>query len=687
MSETSRKHTNPESHKDSDDQLELIDAQGHVNPDAVAGDGTPDPDADGQLDLVDTQGNLNPDAVASTPASGETAKSQEIKAKAGDIEAALAVEGIPMEEAVKDPALFDEVLKSALGEKVFETLGDATKERLRTEKDLNKIIEDMRTKGHGDIINDDEAFVKQFTDIFAKAEVAAQAKALEAGVAGGEAAAGMPSDAADYDYDELEGEASTGSLTRRQRFLGNVRYYTSKPWIWLASRGDKYRDRYNAASPEEKAKMERKANIVGWLGAAAVGTVLYGAKATHLFGLMGGGAGHHTAGDELNPDGTKKGETPLDLAPNNEILKEYNNSDSSFYDFAHKQFRGDFGPGLQASPKDGNMPAGFEDWMSRNKHEPNGLANLISGLKLDGHGDTMADRNSLADLYDNNRDAHHKADVMVQEVLRDSNKFGMKIINLDSYNSTLMVDNNGDPVISVKNGLNLGGQAIEITNKQTGEVTYWRIDCGGYQQVWPIEHTAPAQSDYHPQGDGSSYNYESPAPVLRPVRPGNPGVPGTPGNPETPGNPGTPENPEVPGTPTVPEEGKDYSGGVDTAEGIDPSSNGFVGWTPDPAESGNGTNSPDLAPQVAPGTESAQQAQDAAPNTNPQVGTPETGAGTNRTAEDLNKLVQGGLDFLTQHQANSSAADMDKNMSGPGAVSDAISQAQAGMGADGRPKK
>ena len=186
MSETSRKHTNPESHKDSDDQLELIDAQGRINPEAATGDDTPNPDANEQLALVDIQGNLNPDAIASTPASSETAKLQEIKNKAGTIEAALAIDGIPMEEAVKDPELFNEVLKSALGEKVFATLGDNTKERLRTEKDLNKIIEDMRTKGHGNIIDDDEAFVKRFTDIFAKAEVAAQAKALEAGVAGGE---------------------------------------------------------------------------------------------------------------------------------------------------------------------------------------------------------------------------------------------------------------------------------------------------------------------------------------------------------------------------------------------------------------------------------------------------------------------------------------------------------------------
>jgi|GEM_PF-4811165 len=89
----------------------------------------------------------------------------------------------------------------------------------------------------------------------------------------------------DQDSDDIELPKS-----RWKRMLNFGRYYYSKPWIWMASRSDKYRDRYEAASPEERAKMERKANIFGTIGAVAVGVALYGMKSTHMFGLMGGGS-------------------------------------------------------------------------------------------------------------------------------------------------------------------------------------------------------------------------------------------------------------------------------------------------------------------------------------------------------------------------------------------------------------
>lgn len=173
---------------------------------------------------------------------------------------------------------------------------------------------------------------------------------------------------------------------------------------------------------------------------------------------------------------------------NDTLLTTYSNGDVSFYDYANKDFRGDFGPMVQASPEDGIYGIGFADWMGRNKHEPNGLANLVSGLKLDGHSDSLTDRNSLADIFDNDRTAQARADLMVQAELKNTDKFTIETIDIDfRYDTTYMVDANGDPVIATQLNVDHGGTAFMITNKQTGEVTYWRKDCGAYQQIWPIK--------------------------------------------------------------------------------------------------------------------------------------------------------------------------------------------------------
>ena len=189
-----------------------------------------------------------------------------------------------------------------------------------------------------------------------------------------------------------------------------------------------------------------------------------------------------------------------------------------------------------------------------------------------------------------------------------------------------------------------------------------------------------------PQGGGS---YEATPAGYTPEQPQGGGH-YTPETPITPTTPQTPETPTTPTTPTTPEtpetpEGKNYDGGVDTAPGIDPSQNGFVGWTPDPAENGNGTGSPNVNGSTAPGAESGGQAGGASQNTSPQVQTQEAGAGTSRTGEDTAAQEQAANAAAQQQQANQQAAQTEQQMSQPGAVDQGVRDAQAGIGANGRP--
>lgn len=334
----------------------------------------------------------------------------------------------------------------------------------------------------------------------------------------------MPKDAADaaYDYDTVDAEAQVAGEVAPLREGAAERLgftWTKGAGLFIngvlfaASRSERMQQRMAVMSEAERDQyIKKRARIakVATYTVAAAATVWTFKSAGNYFSLFGGastGANHMApgtfhAGDNKGADhnytladSEKPDLTDFDKA----ILNHYNNSDASFYDFAHKQFRGDFGPSLRPLSTDGTMPAGFNDWMLRNQHEPHGLANLVSGLKLDGHGDSMADRNALGNVYEHDKIAQVKADIMVQNELRDPNKYSLKTIDLKSYNSTYMVDANGNPVISMKNNLHLGGHAIAITNKTTGETTYWRTECGGYQQVWPVEEAPVRPAPATPQ--------------------------------------------------------------------------------------------------------------------------------------------------------------------------------------------
>lgn len=151
------------------------------------------------------------------------------------------------------------------------------------------------------------------------------------------------------------------------------------------------------------------------------------------------------------------------------------------------------------------------------------------------------------------------------------------------------------------------------------------------------------------------------------------------------GGGGTPPEypPEHP--PENPPEVKDYSGGVDTAPGIDPSTVVFRGWTPDPEVAGNGTNSPNLSAATQPGSETGGRADGAAANTDRQVDRAEDGAGENRTEADKEAKKAAEKEAKKQAEADKKAAEREAKMSDKKNEDAAVKRAQAGMDSNGRP--
>lgn len=365
-------------------------------------------------------------------------------------------------------------------------------------------------------------------------------------------------DATGFNYETLQQESDFANDVRVLRNASLAERVSGAPMLAVAKlqsvfeerRTNRLQEKLQGKTAEEQrvfleaddAKREKRMKAGRWMLAAGLTFWTFKSGIDHtIFPMMfggGHGGGAATAMDLLTSTDQKgrnynvdlmDKETPLAPAPDNShdtnpfqeaLLKQYNNSDASFYDFGHKEHRGDFGPGVQASAKDGTMPAGFGDWMARNRHEPNGLANLVSGLKLDGHGDSMTDRNNLANVYDNDKIAQIKADILVQDQLRDPAKFSVETIKIDfPYKTTYMVDANGDPVIAMQGYTDHGGEAFKIINKQTGEATYWRKNCGAYQQIWPVERAAQPvyHSTYAPQPARQAVVQHAPSRPAAPV--------------------------------------------------------------------------------------------------------------------------------------------------------------------------
>lgn len=541
----------------------------------------------------------------------------------------------------------------------------------------------------------------------------------------------IPVDTELYNINDLENDASTlglrdkvmskFGLIKGAGFGGNVLLAATQ----LAGRREekqaKRQAKIDRMNPSEREAYLRRNRAIVTLSTIAIG-VAYGLMRSRGM-LVGESNAHSTTADIALAVAEHSNSTSADLYD----INSYNNSDSSFYDFANKEHRGDFGPSVLADAdpaKDtvnGNYNPGFADWMSRHKHEPNGLANLRVGLGLEGDDTSFARRNEVADMLNGDMNALRDADKSLVEALNDPDQFTVETISIDQpYTTTYMTDANGDPIIGVEQHVDYGGEAFKITNVATGEVTFWRKGCGADQQIW-LEAVAPAQ-EQAPAGGGtapraeyawapSTSRVEAQPTEQAPVGDGDPVAPATPATPAT---PHVPVQPVTPTTPTIPGGGggttpggggpipgggdttpggetydptKIYTGGTETAEGIDPSLNGFVEDTQDPLEADNGTGSGNQNADTVPNAEAAGvTASDAEANTLPQVDTPETGAGTNRTQTDLAERQQQAKAEAEQAAANAKARNAEAAASASGATDRNVANEQAGMDANGRPR-
>jgi hypothetical protein len=134
----------------------------------------------------------------------------------------------------------------------------------------------------------------------------------------------------------------------------------------------------------------------------------------------------------------------------------------------------------------------------------------------------------------------------------------------------------------------------------------------------PVEQETPPPEEPTPDEPEP----ETPDEPDEPENPEEPENPDEPDEPEEPEEPDEPEEPVEPDEPDKPEydDKKDYDGGVDTAPGIIPDNNMYdpeKDDTPNPSESGNGTESPNIDPinnpdQRVSDSPEADAAQDAA---------------------------------------------------------------------------
>ena len=296
---------------------------------------------------------------------------------------------------------------------------------------------------------------------------------------------------------------------------------------------------------EKKEKWTKRAL---YLGAGAASLYYLGSRG-HVLNYAGSGLswvndhtfhfGSHEGGSPIDANDGKGGDDKkgagsfrvADEAASGNIMK-YHNTDAQFFDFAHKQHHGDMGPSLIANTdhaKDtvnGVYLPGYADWMERNKSNPTGLANLVSGLKLDGHGDTFTDRNQLANTLHGDPNAQMKYDERIQNALKDPKQFKVEEFKITTpYRTTYGYEVNGREMIGNEEHVDYGGTAFKITDSK-GVTTYWRKDCGGYQQIWLEPRPAPVQVQQQ-QYVQPTYNYVAPqqsthTETVRTVTPGKP---------------------------------------------------------------------------------------------------------------------------------------------------------------------
>ena len=310
---------------------------------------------------------------AETPKSHET-EDTDIENDAKNLEEKVGIAGIPMEEAIKNPELFEKVLKNALGETVFSVLSDTMIERLRTEKDLNAQIEEMNGKSRGAKIDGDPKFIERFTGIFNSAEARAAAAAVNAKGANPEAPA-----AADEEEDEEDDTdpASVGRVGIGARLMAFNMNRQNKKEEKRAKRRQDLKEKHPDWSDEQIEKRLDRGDKIRFvskvaMGAAAVVAAGMAVKYGADHGLFGGGSGSGVKDQapNLNPNN-----------PNTDPTQHNLNDYFNVHPDKALHHANDFWPGSEALAR-GDKEGALKDLEQMFRSNPNTTAMWASKVNL-----------------------------------------------------------------------------------------------------------------------------------------------------------------------------------------------------------------------------------------------------------------------------------------------------------------
>lgn len=483
-----------------------------------------------------------------------------------------------------------------------------------------------------------------------------------------------------------QGSVRLGILGRARLALGAPGRAIWKGYSKFFDMAAKRSDRYNGMTSEEQDKLKKRVGLLSTLGALTIGAIAYGMKADSLVHTLGGGGGSGAANPtEDVPTNRVRGAEEYPTFAHDRRVAEFAFNPNDPLDPMNNPARHEynFGAALNLESAD----AARNDLLEGLKHNPTQLAAAMGTFGLIPND--QASIENIADLMRNdpevmmtNYDRVHEAASNVPVTLTAE--------QTATYGTYSAIGGNGNTVLTYQTATDT--QPFLVFHTAGGEV------CFGGECRQPVYLSGPAET-VAPVVSSGVGNGEPTTSTLVGTRPHQPGIgngpapqpnqPVQPNNPNNP-NPNNPNpqepnpqgpNPQEPNpnnpNPEQPHEEKDYTGGVGTAEGIDPAQNGFVENTEDPLITGNGTDSPNLVPGVLGGDQSVTPDDSAQPNVDPQLPNVQPGANS-------------GWEPNTAGQADQSAADqggqaMDGHMTQPGAVDNAVDDAIAGMGSDGRP--
>ena len=312
---------------------------------------------------------------AEAPESPEAAENAEVKKDAKELEEKIAIAGIPMEEAIKDPELFKKVVVNALGATVSAGLSPEMIERLRTEKELNECIERMNKNGRGTEIEREQANIELFQGIFNRAEARAAAAAVNAKGANHEAPAAAD-EGDDEDEEDDTDPASVGRVGVGARLMAFNMNRQNKKEERRAKRREDLKEKHPDWSDEQIEKRLDRGDKIRFvskvaMGAAAVFGGIMAVKYGADHGLFGGsGSGVKDQAPNLNPNNPN-------TDPSQHNLNDYFNvhPDKALH------HANDFWPGSEALAR-GDKEGALKDLEQMFRSNPNTTAMWASKVNL-----------------------------------------------------------------------------------------------------------------------------------------------------------------------------------------------------------------------------------------------------------------------------------------------------------------